>query len=109
MRALLNTSDKEPENEEGNGEESEGKGCYLVPIGDSSVSLRFGLELSTLNDSLHDLMTEEVLIVEVLTLLWGAKVGEVVLFLFVHLFCSLLVGGEIALPVDCYLSISLSS
>jgi hypothetical protein len=54
-------------------------------------------------------MAEAVLIVEVLTLLWSAKVGEVVLFLFVHFVCSLLVGGEVALPVGCYLSISLSS
>jgi len=42
-------------------------------------------------------------------LLGSAKVGEVVLFLFVHFVCSLLVGGEVALPVGSYLSISLSS
>jgi hypothetical protein len=44
-------------------------------------------------------MAEAILIVEVLTLLWSAKVGEVILFLFVHFVCSLLVGGEVALPV----------
>ena len=77
--ALSRTSNKEPENKEGNGEESKDEGGYLVPIGDSSVSLWLGLELSALDDSLHHLMAEAVLIVEVLTLLWSAKVGEVVL------------------------------
>jgi len=83
-RALSRTSDKEPENEEGNGEDTKGKAGYLVPVGYPSVSLWFGLELAGLDDSLHNLMAEAVLIVEVLTLLWSAKVGEVVLFLFVH-------------------------
>ena len=84
MRALLDTSDKEPENEEGNGEETEGEGGDLVPVGYPSVSFWFGLELSTLNDSLHHLMAEEVGIVKVLSLLWLAKVCEEILFLVAH-------------------------
>ena len=45
-------------------------------------------------------MSEEVLIVKILSLLWLAKVSKVVLFLFVHCLFLLLVGGEVALPVD---------
>ncbi len=89
MRALLNTSDKEPENEEGDSEESEGKGCYLIPIGYPSVLLRLGLELSALDDSLHHLMTKEVGIVKVLSLLWLSEVGEEILFLVAHLVTSI--------------------
>ena len=84
MRALLDSSDKEPENEEGNGEESEGEGGDFVPVGYPSVSFWLGLKLSALNDTLHHLMSEEVGIVKVLTLLWLAKVCEVVSFLVVH-------------------------
>ena len=84
MRALLDPSNEEPENEEGNGEEPEDEGCYLVPVGYPSVLLRLGLELARLDDSLHHLMAEEVLIVKVLSLLWLSKVGEVVSFLVVH-------------------------
>ena len=85
MLALLDTSDKEPENEEGNGEESEGEGGYFVPVGYPSVLLWLGLELAGLDDSLHHLMAEEVGIVKVLSLLWLAKVCEVVSFLLAHL------------------------
>jgi hypothetical protein len=63
VRALLNTSDEEPENEEGNGEDTEGEGGYLVPVGYPSVSLWLGLELAALDDSLHHLVAEAVLIV----------------------------------------------
>ena len=93
MRALLDTSDKEPENEECDSEETEGEGGYLVPVGHPLISLRLGLELSALNNPLHHLMAEEVGIVKVLSLLWLAKVCEVVSFLVVHrLFLDWLVG-----------------
>ena len=84
MRALLDTSDKEPENEEGDSEESEGEGGYLVPVGYPLISFWLGLELSTLNNSLHHLMSKEVGIMKVLSLLWLAKVCEEILFLVAH-------------------------
>ena len=90
MLALFNTSNEEPENEEGDCEESEGEGCYLVPVGHPLISFWLGLELAGLDDSLHHLMTEEVGIVKVLALLWLAKVCEVVSFLVVHFVCSLI-------------------
>lgn len=79
LRALSRTSDKEPENEEGDCEQTKGEAGYLVPVGDPSVLLWLGLELAGFNDSLHDLVAEAVLIVQVFTLLWGAKVCEEVL------------------------------
>jgi hypothetical protein len=82
--ALLNTSNKEPENEESDGEDTKSEAGYLVPVGDPSVPLWFGLELARLNDSLHHLMPKEVLIVHWFAFLWLAKVCEIILFLLAH-------------------------
>jgi hypothetical protein len=78
------SADKHPQDEEADDEDSEASGSNFVPVDDPSVSFRLALELSGLNNPLHYLMAKEVLIVKILSLLWLAKVGEVVLFLFVH-------------------------
>ena len=78
------SADEHPQDEETDDEDSEGEARHLVPVNDPSVLLWFALELAGLNNPLHHLMSEEVLIVELLSLLWLAKVSEVVLFLFVH-------------------------
>ena len=78
------SSDKHPQDEESNDEESEASGSNLVPVNDPSVLLWFALELAGLNNPLHHLMAKEILIVELLVLCGSSQVGEVVLFLFVH-------------------------
>ena len=100
MVFVPSSADKHPQDEETDDEDSEGEARHLVPVNDPSVLLWFALELAGLNNSLHHLMSEEVLIVKILSLLWLAKVSKVVLFLFVHCLFLLLVGGEVALPVD---------
>lgn len=78
------SADEHPQNEETGDEETESSGGNLVPVNDPSVSLWFALELSGLNNPLHHLMTEEVLIMEMLVFCRSSQVSEVVLFLFVH-------------------------
>ena len=82
--SVPSSADKHPQDEETDDEDSEGEARHFVPIDDPSVSLWLALELTGLNNPLHHLMSEEVLIVELLVLCRSYQVGEVVLFLFVH-------------------------
>lgn len=78
------SADEHPQDEETDDEDSEASRSNLVPINDPSVLLWFALELARLNNPLHHLMSEEVLIVKILSLLWLAKVYEEILFLVAH-------------------------